>query len=102
MFHTQTATPSKTQDGLHTGTTRFIAAAVAVITTLTIGLGVQALAGYEATRADTQAGIATTATTQHERDVITIIGKRHHHGNAATHTELAESAIPPEKSVRLE
>jgi hypothetical protein len=101
MCHTQATTPSKTQDGLHAGATRFIAAAVAGITTLAIGLGIHALAGYEASRADTQAAIATTTATQ-QRDVITIIGKRHHHSDAAGHAELAESAIPQEKSVRLE
>jgi hypothetical protein len=101
MFHTQATTPSKIQDSLLSGRTRFIAAAVACITTLAIGLGIQELASYEATRADTQAAAATTKATQLQ-NVITIIGKRHHHGGAAAHSELAESATSSEKSFRLE
>lgn len=80
MLHTQT-----------TSRTRLIAIGVAALMTLAIAVGIPALGGYEASRA----AVATNMEKiQAASDVITVIGHRHHRGDAGQPVELAESMDP--------
>lgn len=77
MLHTQT-----------TSRTRLIAVGVATLMTLAIAVGIPALGGYEANRAAMAINMEKVQTAS---DVITVIGHRHHRGDAGQPVELAES-----------